>query len=186
MEAVQTGRITTDEYARMAAAGVITERDRVELIDGEIVPKMSLGSRHCACTDRATRLLVQALGDRAIVRLGGSVRLGLFSEPEPDVVLLKPRPDFYASNHPSAADVFLMIEVADSSLQFDREVKAAVYAAADVPEFWLVDLISSTIFRSTDPHGRAYARVDTSRRGDVVAPRLLPTCRIAVSELLPD
>lgn len=186
MEAVQTRRITTDEYARMAAAGVIAERDRVELIDGEIVAKMSLGPRHCACTDRANRLFVNALGDRAIVRLGGSVRLGLFSEPEPDVVLLKPRADFYASNHPGAVDILLMIEVADSSLEFDRHVKTSVYAGAGVPEFWLVDLTSSTIFRSTDPHGRAYARVEPSRRGDLIAPHLLPTCRIAVSDLLPD
>jgi Uma2 family endonuclease len=147
---------------------------------------MTIGSRHSACTDRVARLFIRALGDSAIVRLGGSVRLGLFSEPELDVVLLKPRADFYAANHPGAADILLIIEVADSTLQFDRTVKSAIYAEAGVHEFWLVDLTSSTIFCSSNGRGRAHRQVRPHRRGDVIAPLLLPDCRIAVSDLLPD
>ena len=187
MEAARTRpRFTTDDYDRMAEAGILTEQDRVELIDGEIVRKMTIGPRHAACVDRATRAFVINLGDTAIVRGQGPVRLGLFSEPEPDIVLLKPRADSYASNHPAEADVLLIIEVADSSLEFDRDVKLPLYAQAGIPEFWLVDLTTDTIFRHTAPRGRAYSQTTTHHRGEIIAPFLRPECLIDVAVLLPD
>ena len=187
MEAARTrARITTDDYHRMAEAGILTKRDRVELIDGEIVRKMTIGPRHGASVDRATRLFVTSTGDNVIVRVQGAVRLGLFSEPEPDIALLKSRADSYASSHPGPADVLLIVEVADSSLELDRDVKLPLYAQAGVPEFWLVDLTTDTIFRHTAPHGRAYRQTTPHHRGEIIAPFLLPECLIDVAVLLPD
>ncbi len=122
----------------MAAAGILSERDRVELIDGEILAMTPIGPRHNASIGRATRALVTAAGDQAIVLVQGSIRLDRFHEPEPDFALLRPQPDFYASAHAGPGDVLLVVEIAESSLQYDRDVKAGVYADAGVPEYWLL------------------------------------------------
>ena len=107
--AVTRRRFTVHDYHRMGDAGILSPTDRVELIDGEIVSKMAIGPRHGACVDRANRALTTTVGDSAIVRVQGSVRLDLFNEPEPDIVLLRPREDFYASAHPGPADILLVI-----------------------------------------------------------------------------
>ena len=129
-----------DDYHRMAQAGILSEADRVELIDGEIVAMTPIGPRHNAAVNRATSVLVPVVGNRAIVQVQGSIRLDRFLEPEPDIVLLRPQPDFYASQLPGASDIYLIIEFADSSLGYDRDVKARIYAQAGVREYWLVDL----------------------------------------------
>ncbi|HET9361744.1 MAG TPA: Uma2 family endonuclease, partial [Vicinamibacterales bacterium] len=130
-------RFTADEYQRMGQVGILSEGDRVELIDGEIVVMTAMGPRHNASVSAATRALVRAAHDDAIVLPQGSVRLDLYYEPEPDLVLLRPRADFYASRHAGPADILLIIEIADSSLEYDRDVKAPVYAAAGIQEYWL-------------------------------------------------
>lgn len=164
--------------------GLLTEDDRVELIDGEIVKKMTTGPRHNACVDRANRALVIGAGDDAIVRVQGSIGLSFLTEPEPDLVLLRPQADFYAKSLPTPRDVLLIIEVADASLAFDRNRKRPLYAEAGVAEFWLVDLTTDTIFVHRDPEGRAYRTVEPRRRGDAIAPALLPHCEIRVDSLL--
>jgi len=132
--AVSRRRFTADDYQRMGQAGILRAEDRVELIDGEIVAMTPIGPRHCASVDRATRAFVLKAGDSAIVRVQGSVRLDVFTEPQPDLVLLRPRADFYASQHPGPADILLIVEVAESSIDYDRDVKAGIYARAGVHE----------------------------------------------------
>ena len=132
--AVIKKRFTADEYQRMGQVGILSDRDRVELIDGEVVAMTPIGPRHNACVNHATRALVRAAGDDAIVQSQGSVRLDPYHEPEPDLVLLRPRTDFYASRLPGPDDIFLIIEIADSSIEYDRDVKARVYAAAGITE----------------------------------------------------
>ena len=177
-------RFTADEYQRMGQVGILSEHDRVELIDGEILSMTAMGPRHNACVSHATRALVRATGDNAIVLPQGSVRLDLYYEPEPDLVLLRPRADFYASRHAGPADILLIIEIADSSLEYDRGVKAPVYAAAGIQEYWLADLNANIVWRYSSPEQGAYRIVDPCQRGQSIAPRLLPGCVIAVDVLL--
>jgi Uma2 family endonuclease len=127
-----TKRFTADEYQRMGQVGILSQDDRVELIDGQVVAMTPIGMRHNACVSRATRALVFAAGEDAIVLPQGSVRLGSYHEPEPDLALLRPRADFYASRMAGPADILLIIEIADSSLEYDRDVKARIYATASV------------------------------------------------------
>jgi Uma2 family endonuclease len=176
--------VTVDEYHRMADAGILTENDRVELIDGEIVEKVTIGPRHLACVDRATQAFVTGAAWRAIVRVQGSFRLSFLSEPEPDVTLLRARPDYYVKALPTPADVLLVVEIADSWLAFDRDRKRPLYAEAGVAEFWLVDLNTNIVLRHRDPEGRAYRTVERHTRGETIAPVLLPECRIPVDVLL--
>jgi Uma2 family endonuclease len=184
--AISRRRFTVDDYHRMGQTGILSERDRVELIDGEVVAMTPIGPRHNASVDRANRALVMAAGDTAIVRVQGSVRLSLYTEPEPDIALLRPRPDFYAPRHPGPADILLLIEIADSSIDYDREVKAAVYAMAGVPEYWLVDVNDRIVSCHTDPHDGTYRVIHPFAPGQKLAPRLLPSCVIGTDDLLPE
>jgi hypothetical protein len=179
-------RFDVDDYHRMAQAGILSENDRVELIDGEIVAKTPIGPRHNAAVDRAIRSLVTAVGDQAIVRVQGSVRLDRFREPQPDIVLLRPQPDFYASRLPGPSDILLIIEIAESSLDYDREVKAGIYAQSGVQEYWLVDLDDRSVSCCTEPRGGAYQKLLLCRSGQSIAPEALPQCAIAVDVLLAD
>jgi Uma2 family endonuclease len=171
---VSKRRFTVDDYHRMVEAGILSERERVELIDGEVVAMTPIGPRHNASVDRALRALVTSLGDEAIVRVQGSVRLDYYREPQPDLALLRPRADFYASALPGPADILLIVEIAESSLDYDRDLKARVYADAGVREYWLVDLSDNVLSCYAKPLGSAYQRVRTYHRGQVVAPELLP------------
>ena len=143
-------RFDVDDYHAMVRAGILMEGDRVELIEGEIVEMHTIGSRHVACVNRLTRLLVTALADRGLVSIQNPVRLDRYSEPEPDVVVLWPRGDDYATGLPDPPATLLIIEVADTSLAYDRTVKLPLYAKAGVPEVWIVDLEA----RAVEAHGQ--------------------------------
>lgn len=177
-------RFTVDDYFRMVEAGILSEDDRVELIDGEVVAMSPIGLRHLASVDRATRVFIRQAGDAAIVRVQGSVRLDLFNQPEPDVVLLKPRSDFYASAHAGPEDILLVVEVADSSIAYDRSVKTELYARCGVLEYWLVDLTADLITVFSQPVRGAYMQRQQVGRGADLAPTQLPTCVIPSDELL--
>ncbi|HUF85361.1 MAG TPA: Uma2 family endonuclease [Acidimicrobiia bacterium] len=157
---------TADEYQRMGEAGLFGEDDRLELIEGEIVEMAPIGSRHAACVDRLTRLLTAQVGDRAIVRVQSPIRLSARSEPQPDVTLLAPRTDFYGEAHPGPGDVWLVVEVADTSGAWDREVKARLYARAGVPEMWVVDLDAEVVDVLRDPGPSGYAEMRRAGRGE--------------------
>jgi len=178
-------RFSVDDYERMEQTGILSEDDRVELIDGEVVVMSPIGLPHLACVDRMTRVLVLKLREHAIVRVQGSVVLDLYDAPQPDVALLRPKADFYLSGHANPTDILLLIEVADSSLAYDHEVKAPLYASKGVAEYWLVDLNHEVITCYSDPSGGTYQIVTPHRRGESMAPRLLPDCALEINELLP-
>jgi Uma2 family endonuclease len=182
--AVTRRRFTVHDYHRMEDAGILSPTDRVELMDGEIVTKMAIGPRHGASVDRANRALTTTVGSSAIVRVQGSVRLDLFNEPEPDIVLLRPRADFYASAHPGPADILLIVEVAESSIDYDRNIKTQVYAKAGVPEYWLVDLNENVVHVYSDPLNGVYRAMVSYRRDQSIVPRLLSACTISTLDLL--
>ena len=162
----------------MGRAGILRKEDRVELIDGEVVAKVTIGPRHSAVVDRLNRHFSTCTGNRAIVRTQGAVRLNLFNEPEPDLALLQPRDDFYASAHPGPADILLVVEVAQTSIDYDRMVKAELYARLGVVEYWLVDLNVDVVTRYTDLIDGQYRRVEPMPAGASFAPRLLPACAV--------
>ncbi len=175
--------ITVADYHRMGEVGILSERDRVELIEGELVAMSPIGSYHHGTVNQLTHALVHAVGERAIVSVQGPVRLDDFSEPEPDFALLKPRPDFYRDAHAQPADVLLLIEVADTSLNYDRAVKRTLYARHAIPEFWIVDLTSGEVEVCREPKADGYAAVERVGRDGELEPELLPGVRIQVSSL---
>ena len=133
-------RFTVDDYYRMAEIGILGPDDRVELLRGEIYEMSPGGSHHSAFLTRLDRALQKIVADRALIRCQCPVRLDERSEPEPDIALVRPRDDFYASRHPVAEDALLLVEISDSSLTKDRGLKLSIYAAADIPEYWIVDV----------------------------------------------
>ena len=177
-------RFTTADYHRMAEAGVLGEDDRVELIDGEIVEMSPIGGRHLAVVNRLTRHFVRGVGDAAIVSVQNPVHLGERSEPEPDLALLRPRADDYASGLPGTADILLIVEVADSSLEYDRQVKAPLYARGGIPELWIVDLVGDNVAVYRDPAPAGYGTTRVARRGETISPSAFAELTIAVDEIL--
>ena len=177
-------RFTVDEYHRMAEAGILGEGDRVELLDGEIVLMSPMGTRHASTVARLIERLRDLAGSRATVWAQLPIRLNRYSEPEPDLALLRRREDFYADRHPGPQDVLLVVEVADSSRRADREQKIPLYARAGIPEVWLVDLPRDVIEVYRDPAAGAYGTVQTVARGETLALLKLPGASFPAGEVL--
>lgn len=155
-------RITVDAYYRMGEAGIIAPDARVELIEGEIIDMAPMGSAHASVVSMLNQRLVTALASRAEVRCQLPIQLDEHSQPEPDIALLKHRADFYRGGHPSAADVLLVIEVADTSLEFDRAVKVPLYARHGIAEVWLVDLQNRLLTVHREPKDGIYRNIRTT------------------------
>jgi Uma2 family endonuclease len=175
---------TVDEYHRMGTACVFGETERVELIEGEIVEMTPIGSRHAGHVNRLNDLLTAAVGRMAIVAVQNPLRLGSRSEPQPDLLLLRRRADYYASAHPEPPDVLLLVEVADTSLDYDRLVKIPLYARAAIPEVWLLDLEALSLLVHRDPGSEGYRDVRSARRGERLALGSLPGFAVAVDDVL--
>lgn len=168
----------------MAEFGILSEDDRVELIEGEIVRMSPIGSRHAACVGRLNRLLNRLVGLDAIVRVQDPIRLNGYSEPEPDVALVKPRSDFYSREHPGPGDVLLLIEVADTSVERDLEAKLPLYAQAGIPEAWLVNLPAETIEVHSRPDSGEYRETVRVKRGETLESRTIPGLEVAADDIL--
>lgn len=176
-------RYSVDDYEEMVRRGVLTENDRVVLIRGEIVPKMAIGPKHSLCVKRFNHLLVPRTVGRAIVGVQDPIRLD-DSEPEPDLSLALPPIERYTTRHPGPADLLLVVEVADSSLDDDRNIMRPLYAEAGIVEFWIVNLVDECldVYRDPRPDGTyGYDRV--FRRGESVEVAALPGVVVAVDEL---
>jgi Uma2 family endonuclease len=175
---------TVDEYHRMAEAGLLGEDDRVELIDGEVLEMAPIGSRHAACVNRINRLFQKNLDERVVVSVQNPVRLSMHSEPQPDVTLLRARPDDYESALPGPEDVLLVVEVADSSIGYDRGLKIPLYAANGITEVWLIDLEARTVETYGSPEAAGYRERHVARTGDSLTLNAFPDVKIAVDEIL--
>jgi Uma2 family endonuclease len=173
-----------DEYHRMAEVGILKREDRVELIDGEIIEMTPIGAPHICCVMFLTDIFVRRLQGRAMVSPQSSVRLHRRTEPEPDIALLRPPLARYRKAIPAADDVFLVVEVADTSQYRDRVVKLPRYAAAAIPEVWIVDVDASVVEVHRRPLATGYGDVRTARRGDRVAPEAFPDVILSVDEIL--
>ena len=167
----------------MGEAGVFSPEVRLELIEGEIVEMSPIGSPHAACVSRLTRTLTLMLQHLALIWVQNPVRLNDRSEPQPDVVVLKPREDFYENGHPKPEDVLLVIEVSDSTLQYDRRVKVPLYARAGIPEVWIVNLVDESVETFADPSEGAYRMAEAYTRDEWVQSHALCDLNLDVDRI---
>jgi Uma2 family endonuclease len=180
--AIRRRRFTMEEYARMIEAGVLTEEDRVELIAGEIVEMSPIGPGHADDVNALDELLHQQVGRAVRISVQKPIRLANDGAPQPDVALLKRRR--YRDALPGAEDVLAVFEVADSSRDYDRGVKLPLYAAAGIPEAWLIDLVAETIERHSEPRDGRYRLIALAGRGETLGSTVLPALTIPVDAIL--
>jgi Uma2 family endonuclease len=167
-------KLTVDDVVAMGELGILKPDERVELIDGTLYRMTPPSSKHAAHIDRLSKALEHSYGDRTIVRVQSPVRLSAEALLEPDLALLRPRSDFYEDAYPESADILLVIEVSLSSLPYDREQKLPIYAKANVPEVWIVDLEGKQVEAYREPLGRHYRHRLLVQPGEAVAPAALP------------
>jgi Uma2 family endonuclease len=172
------------EYYRMAEAGVLGPNDHVELIEGEIIEMSPIGGPHAACVRKVGARLTRLIGDSALLSIQSPVAINGYSEPQPDVAILKPRDDFYSQAHPTPDDVLLIIEVADTSVDYDRNVKMPLYARAGIPEAWLVNLPRGVVEVYTQPADGTYQRCQIFKRGQTIVSEMVAGLTINVEDIL--
>jgi Uma2 family endonuclease len=177
-------KFSVEEYHAMGRAGILGEDDRVELIEGEIVQMTPIGPAHADIVMKLNRLFVLGFSDVAWVNVQNPATLDNTSEPQPDLALLRYRPEGYPTGLPSAADVHLFIEVCDSSLSFDRRVKVPLYARVGIPEVWLVDVKRRVVYIYRDPEAGRYQTTFTARPGGLLAPVAFPDRPLAVASVV--
>jgi Uma2 family endonuclease len=180
---IQKRLFTCDEYETMLVAGILSEDDRVELIEGEILQMSPIGSPHAGSINSLNALFSRLAG-RAVLSVQNPLRLNDISEPQPDFVLLRPRADFYRESHPRPEDVLLVVEVADASLVFDRRVKAPLYGMNGIVELWIIDLAGRSIEVYRQPSVRGYLEVRRHDRGSSLGVLAFPELELSVAEIL--
>lgn len=176
-------RFTVDEYHKLGSAGVLSEDDRIELVQGELIQMPPIGSVHAGIVGRLDRYFQASLGASAVVWTQNPVTFPPDSEPQPDLALLKARADDYLSTLPGSADVLLIIEVADTTLAYDRDVKIPLYAKNGIPEAWLIDVAARRLELYRDPGGEGYRTLMRPDRDAMVSPLLLPHIAIDLKAL---
>lgn len=179
-------QITVDLYQQMGEKGLLTREDRVELIEGEILEMPPIGTRHGSVTGRLGKWLYRAIDDAAIVRLDNPVNLGKYSQPQPDLMLLKPRSDDYIASHPGPQDVLLLVEVCDSTLEFDQGRKRELYARFGIREYWVVDVNGRSINACSGPADGEFRSAVEYGVKDTIRPQALPRVATVVKELFAD
>lgn len=179
----QRHRLTVAEYYRMGETGILAPDARVELIEGEIIDMPPIGSPHASTVFFISDRLRDIVKGIAFVWVQNPIRLSQHSEPQPDIALLRPRPDFYRSAHPTSADVFLIVEVADTSLAYDTQIKLPLYARHGIPEVWLVDLPNRRLIIHRTPTAASFQDVQTVTDLSDVTPLLLPAVTIDLSDV---
>ncbi len=174
---------TVNDYYKMAETGILAADDKVELLDGEVVQMSPAGSYHASVVDFLNRFFNRQTQVDAIVRVQSPIRLDDYSEPEPDLALLRLKDDFYQSLHPKASDVFLLVEVADSSLEKDMFVKIPLYAKTGIPEVWIVDLTARVVHVFRNPSEGEFQSRTIFSENDRLAPSAFPDAALSIDSL---
>ncbi len=175
---------TIYDYARMRESGILTEADRVELIDGEIRTMSPIGPYHAAIVTKIVKFLTSLVDDKAIISPQNPVQLNDYTEPQPDIAVLHVRQDYYAHAHPTTDDILILIEVADTTLTYDRNEKIPRYAAAGIPEAWIIDLTHQSIEQYTLPAKGQYTRIQKLFPGDTITSPTVPLISLNTSIIL--
>jgi Uma2 family endonuclease len=178
-------RISVDQYHRMGEAGIFDPDERVELLDGVLIAMPPIAPAHAFSVLALSNLFAGTFQGRAVIDVQSPVRIGPASEPQPDVVLLRPPLVRYGKSLPITTDALLVVEVTDRTRAVDRGPKLRAYARAGISEVWIVDLTLSVVDVFTEPAGEDYARRSRAKRGDRVAPAAFPDAPIPVSDILP-
>ena len=176
-------KLDVDAYQRMGAAGILSEDDRVELIEGELIEMAPIGSDHAATVNGMAEALFAAFRDKAIVSVQNPVRIGQYTEPQPDFTVLRMRADRYRTATPGPADVLVLIEVADSSLRYDTKTKRPLYALAGIAEYWIVDLSRRAVVAHRRPEGDRYTEVTVHGSGETLSLTLAPEVAITLTRV---
>lgn len=182
--AIARKKFRVDEVYKMMEIGILPEESGWELINGEIIRRMTIGSKHASTVKKLNRIFTNLLGERAIISVQDPIHIDEHNEPEPDVALLKPRDDFYAESHPTPQDVLLLIEVSGSTIEFDRETKKTLYAEAGIEEFWLVNLKEQTIETYSQPKNGNYRLAQILEKGETVNSKTIENLKLEVEEIL--
>ena len=167
----------------MAQAGILAEDSRVELIQGELLDMVPIGSRHAWMVTVLNKALIDAVADMAIVYTQNPIALPPDSEPQPDITLLRPKVAGYGDALPGAVDVLLLIEIADTTVEYDRTIKLQLYAAHDIPEVWLFDLRRSVVEVNLEPTAKGYRRRLERKNTEILSPSLLPAVNVTLAEI---
>lgn len=175
---------TVEEFHRMTDVGILTERDRVELIEGEILQMAAIGTRHASCVNRLNQGFSQQLGNQVIIAVQNPVELGPFSEPQPDIALLQWRDDFYESRHPQPEDILLIVEVADTTIETDRQLKIPLYARNGILEVWLVNLNQNCIEVYREPAAPGYQQIQIYQPTQSITIQAFPEISWACDRIL--
>uniref|UniRef100_B8HT44 Putative restriction endonuclease domain-containing protein n=1 Tax=Cyanothece sp. (strain PCC 7425 / ATCC 29141) TaxID=395961 RepID=B8HT44_CYAP4 len=183
--AVNLHRLTVQDYHRMIEAGILTPEQHIELLDGLLIQMVAKGTPHRATISRIGEQLRLRLQDRALICYQDPVQLDDYSEPEPDISILKPDPLFYEEHHPRPADVFWLIEVADTTLKYDCETKAFYYARSGITELWVVDLKGRKFHIYRFPGAEGYSSETILAEDQCIAPLAFPDCQLLIRDLLP-
>jgi Uma2 family endonuclease len=181
---MQRRLFTVQEYHLMGEAGILGEDDRLELIEGEIVQMAAIGTRHATCVRRLIRQFRQLPEESAILDVQNPIQLTERTEPQPDVVLLQFRLDYYETAHPIPSEVLLLVEVSDSTVDFDRDVKVPNYARSGIQEVWLWDLEVNCLEVYREPTANGYTSMQKFERGEMVAPLAFPEFEVSVDFIL--
>ena len=183
LEPARKRLLSVADFHKVGDAGVFAPDERVELIEGELVAMPPIGPAHASLVDDVAGALFEAIGKRAVIRVQGPVRLSDRSEPQPDIALLRSREDRYRTAHPEPGDTLLAIEVADSTLIHDRDVKGPLYAKHGVPETWLIDVQGERLIVYRQPSERGYAREFVQRPPGTLEPVSFPDVTVDLSVL---
>ncbi len=177
-------RFKVDDYYKMIELGILKDYEKAEIIEGELIKKITIGDRHAACVEKLNEILRDKLGKSVSLRNQQPVKFDDYNEPEPDLAILKRREDFYVRAKPTAKDILVLIEVSDSTLKYDRDVKLALYAKAEISEVWIVNLVNDIIEIHQKPNVGIYQLAKIFKRGETVASEALPDLSIAADEIL--
>lgn len=176
-------RFSVDEYYKMIELGLITDYEKAEIIEGELIKKMTIGDRHAAAVNALNRYFTKNVQDNVLVSIQNPLRMSDYNEPEPDIVLAD-LTKYDGKRHPRPAEVILVVEVADASLKYDRNTKLPLYAAAEIPEVWIVNLQNNIVEVHQKPSLDIYQVTTVFKRGETVVSSVVPDLRIDVHEIL--
>ncbi|HMT20791.1 MAG TPA: Uma2 family endonuclease [Promineifilum sp.] len=177
-------RFTVADFLRMVEVGLLAEDDRVELLWGDIVEMSPINVAHASTVSRLLSVLSKTLGERVILSVQNPVQLDNESLPQPDIALLRPRDDFYSTHYPEAKDVFLLIEVSDSTLNYDRWTKTTLYGTAGIADYWIVNLPAQRIEVYREPRPDGYRTVTYYARGEMLSLLSFPDVELNVTGIL--
>jgi Uma2 family endonuclease len=177
-------RFRVEDYRKMTEVGILPEESGWEVIDGYLIDKMSIGSRHASIVKRLNKIFTNLVGNETIISVQDPIHIDDYNEPEPDIAILKPREDFYAENHPLQQDILLLIEVSDSTIEYDREIKKTLYAEAGITEYWLVNLQENTIEVYSQPKNGNYRLVRILESGETIEATAVENLKLQIDEIL--